>query len=407
MTTDRAGAVSSAPAVATIASAAAPPATAATAGAAIGLEHAARPRSRYAASRVAALATAASLSAGRPAATAFHFPGRSRRPSLSRSKPGLVATTDHALQVRASAQNAEPAAGRLAGLAHLAFIVSANRAVPAPRPEAWLTDQATARPEQLAWLKNPPGLPALGPARWAVQVLAGPSLTYRQLSSAGQPNSPSPPSGPAAGYNYAILPNPDVTSLERPALAGGGEVSLRRNLNQTWSITAGLGYVEYATRLALQLVKPAATSYQLPAVDSTLTSIHRRDTYHFVTVPVRVGYSWAITPRWRAGVLAGADVALYVGGRTTEGSACACQSQTWGLSDSPYRRLSLGLSLGAEARYRINGRWELLAQPTLSYLVTPLGSSSAASSTIALARTYTQRYPFGGALLLGAAYDLP
>ena len=117
-----------------------------------------------------------------------------------------------------------------------------------------------------------------------------------------------------------------------------------------------------------------------------------------MTIPLHLGYSRALSGRWRVGVLAGAEAAIYVGGRTSEGSACACQTQAWGPGTSPYRRLSLGLSLGMEARYRLNGRWELLAQPMGTYLLTPLNK---------LVTTNSERHLLGATALLGAAWNLP
>ncbi len=188
-----------------------------------------------------------------------------------------------------------------------------------------------------------------------------------------------------------------VAELERPALGAGAQVSIRRAQGPHWAVSAGLGYTEYATRLALQQVPSVADSTirfvpQNPPT-TVPTSIHRRDTYRFVTVPLRVAYTWTLTGRWRVGVLAGADAAFYVGGSSTEGSACACQAQTWGPTGSPYR-----LSLGVEVRYRLTDRWEMLAQPTASYLLSPLASTSA---------EYYARHLLGGTALLGASFDLP
>ena len=49
-------------------------------------------------------------------------------------------------------------------------------------------------------------------------------------------------------------------------------------------------------------------------------------------------------------------------------------------------------------RYRLTDRWELLAQPTASYLLSPLTSASAG---------YYARHLFGGTALLGVSFDLP
>ncbi|MGY3087823.1 cytoskeletal protein RodZ [Hymenobacter sp. UYAg731] len=288
-----------------------------------------------------------------------------------------------------AASIAPPAASRLSARPALlpAQVVAVQRAtwpeLPAPQP--------------VAVVPNP--LPRPLAARWAVQVMAGPALTYRTLNtaaglSAATSTSTSPP--------FVITPNNSiptpVATLERPALGSAAQATVRRTLGGHWSLSAGLGYAEYASALALQQVRPTAIRSQPISPDSAAaTGIHRRDTYRFVNVPVRVGYGWTLSGRWRVGLLAGAEAAVYVGGSSTEGSACACQSQTWGFSGSPYRRLSVGASLGAEVRYRLGegGRWELLGQPTATYLLTPLAPG------------YYQRHLFGGAALLGVAFNLP
>ncbi|ALW85683.1 hypothetical protein AUC43_11645 [Hymenobacter sedentarius] len=257
-----------------------------------------------------------------------------------------------------------------------------------------------AAPQPVAVEQLLPPVPVL--ARWSVQATAGPAFTYRYLR--GAPAAGNATGGPyvsaVPGASYPVASPNTVAELERPALGGGAQVSVRRTLSEHWSLSAGLGYAEYATRLTLQQVHATYTVKAGSAGpdSSNTTSLHRRDAYRFATVPVRVGYTWAPAGRWRVGVLAGADAAIYLGGSSTEGSSCACQTQTWGLTGSPYRRVSLGASLGAEVRYRLTGRWELLAQPTATYLLTPLARQATA---------FYPRHLFGGTALLGVSYDLP
>ncbi len=237
---------------------------------------------------------------------------------------------------------------------------------------------APVAPGPLAVPPSPPPRPLGG--RWAVQVLAGPALTYRTLGAA-----------PQLAGTVATVPTPGTAPLERPALGSGAQVSVRRQLSAHWSARLGLGYADYGAELRLRLVSaPAATPRD--------SAVQHRDSYRFLTVPVQVGYGWQPTGRWHLGLLAGADALLYLGGSTTEGSPCACQTQPWGATGSPYRPLSLGLRLGAEARYRVGERWELLAQPTASYLLTPLLKADA---------DLYPRQLWGGAALLGVSYDLP
>ena len=276
---------------------------------------------------------------------------------------------------KARASSAQLLANRPGHLASgMAQATLPGRPVVAVRLARW---PGLAAPQPVAVGLSPRPVPFA--SRWAVQVVAGPALTYRYLdTSAGA----AAPTSPPFVYTPGFTP---VATLERPALGSAAQVTVRRTLNGHWSLSAGLGYAEYASALALQQVHAAAIRTVTNGSDSAATtSIHGRDTYRFATVPVRVGYGWTLSGRWRVGLLAGAEAAVYVGGNSTEGSA--------------YRRVSLGASLGAEARYRLGGgRWELLAQPTATYLLSPLANYT----------PYYQRHLFGGAALLGVAFNLP
>lgn len=264
-----------------------------------------------------------------------------------------------------------------------------------------------------------PPLPPVAPtvvSRWAVQLVAGPGLTYRHLGTSSSmyaysTNSVATPAATAPMFSGSIpnrnlaTTNTSVASLERPALGYGAQLSLRRTLTPRWTVSAGLGYAEYATSLDLRQVSAAQitrASYDFAFLDSLSrasgTTIRQRDTYRFLTVPLRAGYAWNTGARWQVGLLGGVDATIYLGGTTTEGSACACQPQTWSASNSPYRSLSLAASLGAEVRYRLAGPWQLLAQPTASYLLTPLAKPVSG---------YAIRHLLGGTALLGVSYDLP
>ncbi|MDO7848059.1 hypothetical protein Q5H92_16965 [Hymenobacter sp. M29] len=272
-------------------------------------------------------------------------------------------------------------------------------------------------PQPVAVASLPSVVPAVV-ARWAVQLVAGPGLTYRHLGTASglsysATNSLSTPSAAPvfSAANPIRIPTTNTTTtssvaeLERPALGYGAQLSIRRTLTPHWTVSSGLGYAEYATALALRQVSAAQitrANYNFNFLDSLSrtsgTTIRQRDTYRFLTVPVRAGYVWTTGPRWQVGLLGGVDAAIYLGGTSTEGSACGCQPQTWGASGSPYRSLSLAASLGAEVRYRLAGPWQLLAQPTASYMLTPLAKPVSG---------YSSRHLLGGTALLGVSYDLP
>ena len=246
--------------------------------------------------------------------------------------------------------------------------------------------------------------------RWAVQVVLGPSLTFRQLTSPANLSYAGSAIVPHTGGNFDANASTNVATLERPALGQSLQVQLHCTLNGRWAVAAGLGYREYATALAIRLhAYPRAIVANMPTAippvlsDSTVTgTVHRRDTYRFLTVPVQFSYALGARPgRLRPALLLGAELGVYLGGTTSEGSACNCVARTWTPTGSPYRPLSLSLSLGADLRYRLGplgrGPWELLAQPTAVYGLTSLARAGSG---------YYERRPYALGLLLGVSYDL-
>ncbi|WP_210517508.1 hypothetical protein [Hymenobacter terricola] len=246
-----------------------------------------------------------------------------------------------------------------------------------------------------------PHLPAAD-ARWSLQVLAGPAVTYRLLGSTLL-------AGRSAAANLAFYDqsgaSTSIPAQEQAAIGYGAQVQVRRALSGRWAVSTGLGYYEYATSLNLKTVAlPAGSSPIFTNVGTILhdsgqvRTVHLRDTYRFLTVPVRFSYQLGAGGRHlRLGLLAGADMAWYLGGATTEGSACGCETHAWGLSGSPYRPLSLALNLGVDLRYRLAPRWELLAQPSATFFLTSLARPNTG---------FEPRYLLGGSTLLGVSYGL-
>jgi hypothetical protein len=176
------------------------------------------------------------------------------------------------------------------------------------------------------------------------------------------------------------------------------QFSLRRNLDAHWSLSAGLGVAAYATQSTLrQRYRPSMTSSPNPTMrqDSLIVVQQYRKAYQLVTLPVRLGYAWQTGLRWQLGVLAGADATYLFG--NNEPKTVPLLPNTAATVATADRKWGLGASLGLEARYHLSPHCELLAQPTFTYLLTPLNNES---SSVAPRRLW------GAALLLGVAYEL-
>jgi hypothetical protein len=235
-----------------------------------------------------------------------------------------------------------------------------------PTPAVPLPAPLVARPDS-----TPPTPPI---RRWALLALAGPTLSYRTIGAA--PTT-------AAG--------PDFAHLERPAAGLGAQVQVRRVLTGRWALAAGLGYQEYATRLALQLSDSAGSRH-----------LNQRDTYRLLTLPIQLSYALR-APRGRLAkaLLVGTEMGWYQGGRSTEGSDCGCQQQAYSATSNPYRPWSLALSLGLDLRYRVGSpasRWQWVVQPTGRYVLTSLVGANALG--------FSARRPFSVGLLTGFSWDI-
>ncbi|MCB2379021.1 outer membrane beta-barrel protein [Hymenobacter sp. BT635] len=319
---------------------------------------------------------------GSPAAFAEAATVAARQPP-----PGTApATANTTPTVPSSATSPQPA---FTSTLNLRAVQPAPASFPLPAPLSGVLLDSTRRQMAVA-------------GRWAVQLLAGPAYTYRQLS--GQPETSSPP----------------VAPLERAAVGYSAQLSGQYAATPRLALSLGAGYTEFATRLNLIVptYKPEYTSFRYTKIffnngrydtlrvsDSTMTMrrdssrlVRQRDTYRFLTVPVQVQYRLGTTGRFSYQAVLGASLNLYVGGRTTQnGEDCRCEQRTWGPSGSPFRVANVGLLAGLGVEYRLTGRWQLLAQPTFHYSLTPVSRSS---------EVYTRR-PFGLGLQTGVRLQLP
>lgn len=107
-----------------------------------------------------------------------------------------------------------------------------------------------------------------------------------------------------------------------------------------------------------------------------------RPTYRFWTLPLAVQYALVVRPRWRLGLTAGAQVAVFRGGSrpvlNAAGDAYELRPVT--AREAGFRPVSLSVSGGLEAEYRFSPRLSALVAPTVRWGVVPAGQSSEAAS---------------------------
>jgi len=201
----------------------------------------------------------------------------------------------------------------------------------------WLQVPAWPAP-QLSYVAVPEKQQPAKP-KWALQVLAGPAVSYRKLGANAR----------------------RVEQLERPAAGYGAQFGVARSINPRLSVSAGIGYAEMATSLFLRVQKADS----LPPA-----TVRFRDYYRLLTAPVEAHYLLGNSTRWRYGIQGGVAPALLLSARTTEGGACNCQQQQWQPSDSTqFRRINLTLTAGAFAGYQAApGLW-LTLRPQAQYFL--------------------------------------
>lgn len=226
--------------------------------------------------------------------------------------------------------------------------------------------------------------------RWALLVLAGPALTHHRLGSTAASQTQSPaataPLGPTRGSN-----NPPAVQ-QRPGTGFEVRAQASRILNGRWTLSAGLGYQELGSNA--EVARPNGRLLAL-YLNNSITPLTHRDTYRFLTVPAQAHYALGpVRKRLRYGLVAGAEAAVYLGGRTLQADGSV---RDWNASNSPYRALSLALSVGLDVRYRLSSRLEAVAQPTTTHFLNPLARPAA---------DLAPRYLWGGSALLGLSYHL-
>jgi hypothetical protein len=228
--------------------------------------------------------------------------------------------------------------------------------------------------------------------RWSIQVLAGPIRSYRQLgneeftlwgSTASLPPFPNRLGPGAAAANRRA-------EYEKPGTGWSLQLQMQRVLTGRWSLSVGVGYQEYA----VESLYPVVPFVIIPS-GGLAPPYTSRDTYRFVSVPVRVSYTLGYVGPVRYGLLAGPDLALYVGG-TSAGTGLS--PQAWDTAGSPYRPLHVALSAGLDLRYQLGPGLQGIVQPNVTTYLTSLTKPETG-----LAPRHLQ----GVGILVGLSYGLP
>ena len=232
--------------------------------------------------------------------------------------------------------------------------------------------------------------------RWALLVLAGPARTHHRLGSTAAPQTrylaATAPSGPTRGSNN---PNNPPAVQQRPGTGFEVRAQASRILNGRWTLSAGLGYQELGSNAEVARPNGRLLASPLDTSITLITPLTHRDTYRFLTVPAQAHYALGpVRKRLRYGLVAGAEAAVYLGGRTLQADGSV---RDWNAGNSPYRALSLALSVGLDVRYRLSSRLEAVAQPTATHFLNPLARPAA---------DLAPRYLWGGSALLGISYHL-
>lgn len=229
--------------------------------------------------------------------------------------------------------------------------------------------------------------------RWSIQVLTGPARSYRRLGNEafslwGRPASLPP-------FPIRLGPGADAANrragYEQPSMGWSVQFRAHRVLSARWSLGAGVGYQEHAVQSMYPVLPVVILPSGRPAPPYT-----SRDTYRLISVPVRLSYILGcVGRRVSYGLLAGPDLALYVGG-TSAGTGL--RPQAWHPSGSPYRPFHVALSAGLNLRYQLGPGLQAIAQPNLT---THLSSLTKPETGLA------PRYLQGVGILVGLSYGLP
>jgi hypothetical protein len=228
--------------------------------------------------------------------------------------------------------------------------------------------------------------------RWSIQVLAGPARCYRRLGNEGFSlwgrTADLPPFPLRLGPGAAAANQ--RAKYEKPGIGWSLQLQAQRVLTGRWSLSAGVGYQEYAVESLYPVYPVIITPSGVPAPPYT-----SRDTYRFVSIPVRMSYTLGHVGPFRYGLLAGPDLALYVGG-TSAGTGLS--PQVWDTSGSPYRPLNVALSAGLDLRYQLGPGLQAIVQPNVTTYLTSLTKPET---------ELAPRYLQGVGVLVGFSYGLP
>lgn len=119
-----------------------------------------------------------------------------------------------------------------------------------------------------------------------------------------------------------------------------------------------------------------------------------RPDYRFWTIPLSAHYLLVNRNRWSLSLSLGAQATIFRGGTRPVWNGEEYALQRVGPRDGPYRPVSLSVSGGLEAQYRLGPQWSVLVAPTVRWWAVQPGKGGAATRSLLPAAQVGLSYGF-------------
>lgn len=242
--------------------------------------------------------------------------------------------------------------------------------------------------------------------------------------------------------NWSVLPSPTLgVDQERTEASLAQSLQVQRQVGNRWRVRAGAGQVtlhtqaRYVSERIKETIKrdtfwsfdtllhvgtrvvmvigptPDDTTYQFfttydtvvtQTIDARAVTVTQRDKlqqllrpeYRFWTLPFSAQYLLVNHNRWNLGLSVGGQVTFFRGGAVSVWTGEEYRLQRVSARQGPYRPVSLSVSAGLEAQYRLTPRLSALVAPTLRWWALPPSQGRNASRSLLPAAQVGLTYGF-------------